>query len=620
MTPPRATVAFVASLGLIAACMAAVLLVVIAQHGRILHGTTVAGVDVGGQDVASARRVLAPVAEAEQRRRVAVSTPGARHFLDPRDVGLSFDVSGSASDAYARGRRWRVSSVAARLLAPTRTVEVMPRRTVDLTRLAAWVDDLADDIEREASAGSFHIEHEGTAPRVRAAGPHGALRVDRDASVEALAAALTSGERSVRLIATAELPPIGHAPIERITDDVALALMRPTVVRHDGRTLSIAPDVMARLIASVTTTDGSGRPQPMIAVPTHRVIALLGQEARDTFDRAGQDAQLVTARTPQVTLADLQGTAFRPLADDIAIRPSASTTTFRPRLLAAQLTNMLLERQRVADLDIEEIPAAITTAELEVGRPTHLLGTFTTFLAPATPRAANIALLADILDDHAIAPGATFSINETSGPRTCEDGFVPAGTIIRGELVDTCGGGVSQVGTTVLNAAFFAGLELNEWQPHSFFISRYPAGREATLTFPEIDVRFTNDTDGWLVLRSSTTPDSVTVSIYGIPRWREVRSVHGERRTPTDFDREERRTTEIAPGARRVIQAGAGGFTTTVERVRLPIDPTTDTTGQEVRERWTIRYQPQRRIVEIGALSAPPPDPSAADPGGLPPQ
>jgi vancomycin resistance protein YoaR len=212
----------------------------------------------------------------------------------------------------------------------------------------------------------------------------------------------------------------------------------------------------------------------------------------------------------------------------------------------------------------------------------------------------NIALLADILDDRHIGPDAAFSVNGTSGPRRCEDGFLPAGTIVRGELVDTCGGGVSQIGTTVVNAAFFAGVTLDQWQPHSFFISRYPAGREATLSYPELDVRFTNDTAGYLVLRASTTPQSVTVSIYGIPRWSEVRADHGERRAPTDFGREERVTTELPPGARRIVQAGGDGFTISVGRTRVPLDAAAEVSN----ERWTTIYRPQQRIVEVGAAQA----------------
>jgi len=579
-------------------------LVMIAQHGRILPGTVVAGVDVGGQDVASARRILAPALAAETRHPVAVATPGARIMLDPRVVGLDIDVDRTVSAAFARGRAWHASSLIARLLAPVRSVPVSPHRTVDVVALAGWVDEVADRIDRDGSVGTLDISSTDTDFAVVTIGPQGAVTVDRASSVEVLHAALQAGDRAVRLVAAAELPPAGRTAIEILAGDVEHALQRPMLLSHDGRTLTITPDVLARLVDIGSGADPAGRPTPTLEIPDARVRALLGPEGRSTFDRPALDARIVTEREPPVAQTALGTTTFVPVEIGVTIEPGNSSVTFVTTRTAAQIAQLIAARKHVAVADVEEVDPAVTTAAALAGRPTHLLGTFTTFYAAGAPRTVNIALLTDILDDHLIEPGATFSINETSGPRRCEDGFVPAGTIIRGELVDTCGGGVSQIGTTMMNAAFFAGVPLEQWQPHSFFISRYPAGREATLSYPELDVRFTNDTDAYLVLRASTTPTSVTFSLYGVPRWQEVGAVHGERRAPTDFGLEERSTTALPPGARRVVQEGGGGFTITVERIRTPIaTPAPDDPAAEiVRERWTTVYRPQQRIVEVGAL------------------
>ena len=620
MTRSRIGTALVITAATLGLMLAVLLLVGIAQHGRILPGTSVAGVDVGGQDVASARRILGPALAAEQRHPVAVSRPGALTVLDPRDVGLTVDVDATVDAAFARGRSGPLGGASARLLAPVRDVDVAPRRALDEALLAAWVDDLADRIDRETSEGSIEITSEDGSYAVTSEPPRGALRVDRAASVSTLRDALLGGERRARIVASVELPPSGAAAIERLAGDIEHAVRRPLLLRDDGRTLIITPDVLVELIDLGGATDEHGRSSPTLDVPVSRVRDRLGAEGRETFDRPGREARILTDRTPPATLSDLGDTTFRPVETSVTIVPSESRTRFVPALTAAQIERMIATRQHaaVADLDAEE--PDITTADVLGRRPTHLLGTFTTFYPAGPPRTVNIALLADILDDRPIAPGATFSINETSGPRRCEDGFVPAGTIIRGELVDTCGGGVSQVGTTVMNAAFFAGVDLEEWQPHSFYISRYPAGREATLSYPDIDVRFTNDTDDWMVLRASTTPDSVTVSLYGVPHWQEVRAAHGDRRAPTDFGRVERPTSDLAPGARRVVQSGSGGFTISVTRTRVAIDGAADattedaTTGDVTEQRWTTVYLPQLRIVEIGVAPGAAPDPTR-DPG-----
>ena len=117
----------------------------------------------------------------------------------------------------------------------------------------------------------------------------------------------------------------------------------------------------------------------------------------------------------------------------------------------------------------------------------QLIGTFTTYHPCCAPRVTNIHRMAEIIDGTAIAPGKTFSLNDASGERTTAKGFVAAPAIVDGELRDQIGGGVSQFSTTLFNAAWFAGLDVIEHQPHSLYIPRYPPGREATLDWRAID-------------------------------------------------------------------------------------------------------------------------------------
>jgi vancomycin resistance protein YoaR len=339
------------------------------------------------------------------------------------------------------------------------------------------------------------------------------------------------------------------------------------------------------------------------------VQQLLLPDARDILERPAIDARFLAPSAQPGVLDELGDAGFRPIRTSIGLEPGQSDVRLSASLLARQLESLVRSGHRIADADVIERPARLSAEAARAGAPTHLLGSFTTYHPAGSDRNINIRQLADTIDDTIVAPGEIFSVNELSGPRRCDDGYVEAGTIIRGELVDTCGGGVSQLGTTVFNAAYFAGVPLVQAQAHSFFISRYPPGREATLSFPELDVRFLNDTEGFLVLRTSHTPTSITVALYGVPKWDEVRATHSERRDPTDFERIERIVTTLPPGARRLIQDGGVGFTVTVTRTWLESEG-----GQAPpRERLTTVYQPQARIVEVGAsapASAAPPVPS----------
>ncbi len=111
------------------------------------------------------------------------------------------------------------------------------------------------------------------------------------------------------------------------------------------------------------------------------------------------------------------------------------------------------------------------------------------------------------------------------GERTAANGFVPGFIISNGIFKEDYGGGVSQMATTTFNAMFFAGLKDIEHKPHSFYISRYPVGREATVAWGAVDLRFENDTDHGVLIESKVTPATpssqgvVRVAMYSTKIW-----------------------------------------------------------------------------------------------------
>ncbi|MGH3029331.1 MAG: VanW family protein, partial [Gaiellaceae bacterium] len=206
-------------------------------------------------------------------------------------------------------------------------------------------------------------------------------------------------------------------------------------------------------------------------------------------------------------------------------------------------------------------PAAPAVTTRAARQADSLIGSFTTHFACCESRVTNIRLIAEAVDGTLIAPGEQFSLNGVAGPRTAEKGYVPAPFIADGKLIDAVGGGVSQFSTTIYNAAYFAGLKIDSHQPHSFYISRYPPGREATLDYATIELLWTNDTDAPVLVRSSTTDTSVTVDLYGANGGRRVEAVSGPR------------------------QPAGGAFAITVTRViRYP-------GGRTVREPFTTTYE-----------------------------
>lgn len=110
-------------------------------------------------------------------------------------------------------------------------------------------------------------------------------------------------------------------------------------------------------------------------------------------------------------------------------------------------------------------------------------------------------------------------MNDFVGERTREKGFVSAGTIQQGHFKDDVGGGISQFATTLFNAAFFAGLEFDDYQSHTIYISRYPYGREATLNYPDVDLAFINNTPYGVLMWAEYTGTSITLQMYSTQYW-----------------------------------------------------------------------------------------------------
>jgi vancomycin resistance protein YoaR len=207
----------------------------------------------------------------------------------------------------------------------------------------------------------------------------------------------------------------------------------------------------------------------------------------------------------------------------------------------------------------------------------------------------NIKRAAQILNGTTIAAGATFSLNPALGRRTLARGFVPAPQISDGLVNDGVGGGISQVATTMYNAAFFAGLRLNDHHPHQFYISRYPMGREATISWGGPELAFTNDWPARLRMRLVARNSSITIAFISASCGRHVTTTTGH---PYNFVRpitRYLRDPSLPRGVRKVIQqAGGPGFdidyTRRVYRNRaLKRD-----------ERFHVRYQPEDAFIVIG--------------------
>lgn len=568
------------------------------QRGQVLPNTSIAGIDVSGMTETQVRDALATTVEARETDTVTFTFEGEEHVLVPREVGYRIDVAETVDSALGRGRSGLPGDVVTRVRAFRQPAEFELIEVTDRDVLTAWVDDLADELDRPEIRGGVTIDAEEVA--VRRTMSQGEVVVDRTTTVQLAASAVRApGTQTFELPAETTEQPIADEEIIATAEDAERALAAPLVLRAEDASLELAPADLAALLEIDELGDVPGAIDLQLLVSPDRVEEVIGELGAARFDITPTSASYSARRTPPATFDAQLNATFRPINAPVEVEPGRVGREFDAELAATQLTELVRAGNREAQLRLAEVKAEFPTERAEELRPSHLIGTFTTYYTAGQVRVQNIQLLADVIDGELVLPGEQFSINEISGERSCEKGYQPAGTIVQGELVDTCGGGTSQFGTTTFNAAFFAGVQLDQWRAHSWYISRYPIGREATLSYPQLDVKFTNNTEGAILVKTSHTSTSVTVSLYGQPRATAVSARHSDRSQPRDFETEVRNTSELFQGQQRVLQSGSTGFTVTVTR-------TVELVGGGTEQRTiTTVYVPQTRIVERGTRPRP---------------
>jgi vancomycin resistance protein YoaR len=474
-------------------------------RNAVLPGIAVASVDVGGLSPAEAQAKIETRLEPRLARPVRVNV-GEGSFVVRPDRIWSLDATATEERAYQAGRE----SIQARLgalLAPFafgRDVEpVLDLRPAERRKLQTILDGATD---RPVNAT---LEMDGTQVVVEPGRAGTAVDVD----------ALLDSIRSVALLGAGGVSADVRTVQPAITTDEAraIALQAETVVaapvgirfRHK-RVGALDPAELAGLIRFERDAG------------TYRV-------ALDDEGLRAALLPLVKARTKDPVDASFRvvGTRVR------VVRARAGTTLDTDRAQAAVLAAALEPGVRIAPIALTKLPADFTTKEAKALGIRRRLSTFTTDMGESSAnRIWNVHLLGDYLDGTIVKAGQTFSYNKEVGPRTVERGFREGQMIFGGVLIPSIGGGVCQTATTVFNAAFEAGLPIRQRTNHSFYISHYPLGRDATVSWGGPDLVFKNDLEHAILIKVSYTDYTFTVSFYGT---RQGRKVVSKTSSPTNY-------------------------------------------------------------------------------------
>jgi vancomycin resistance protein YoaR len=170
------------------------------------------------------------------------------------------------------------------------------------------------------------------------------------------------------------------------------------------------------------------------------------------------------------------------------------------------------ERTHVT-MDLIPIHPKHRTEDLEAA--INNLGYYETWFHGSSDRLTNIRLAAGSINNTIIWPGAVFSFNEVVGPRTPERGYLPGPIILLGSSTMDYGGGVCQVSSTLFNAAINAGIKISERHGHTKPVGYVPAGRDATVSYDDLDLKLINNRSGPVIIKAGVSGSKVWAQILG---------------------------------------------------------------------------------------------------------
>jgi vancomycin resistance protein YoaR len=361
---------------------------------------------------------------------------------------------------------------------------------------------LADLAERLSSA----LPRPRRAQIVNRAGAYRVVPAKPGDAVDAQALAATLEKAVLRGVRTVT-PPLVHVEPELTTAAAEAAVARAKALADASVALTfkeqevgtLGPALLARLVRFRAQRD-----RFTVTFDPAR-IAKAVEPMLDPWRRRAVNARFV-----------VEGTRVR-------IAPSKPGLAVDGRWVADSVAAAAASAIPRASLRLKGVAADLTTREAEALGIRQRISSFTTDMGTSSAnRIHNVHLMANTIDGTIVKPGETFSFNERVGPRTAERGFREGQMIIGSLLLPSIGGGVCQTATTLFNNAFELGLPIVRRYNHSFYISHYPMGRDATVSWGGPDLVFRNDLESAILITTSYTDETLTFSFWGTDPKRRV--------------------------------------------------------------------------------------------------
>jgi vancomycin resistance protein YoaR len=540
----------------------------------VLPGVSVAGVDVGGLSPSAARTHIREELGERLDRPVQITVGKDSFTVTPSNI-FRVDAAASERAAFDAARGSFTARLGALAVPFAAKRDVEPVLRLHASGKAALAEELAGLTKRAVSARVAMKGEDAVVTRGRPG-----TGVDESAVLDALATTALAGLPALTVDLKTVEPPISNAAAERAA----------TI----ARTIAAAPVKLQ--LHGEGTIGKLGRPDLAALVR----FQPRGGVVRVVLDPRGVEKE-VAPRVRPFTTKPVDAT-FRVSGDRAYVVRSKRGTTLDLRGAQKAIYAAGGEAgNRTALLGLTALQPELSTKEARALGIRERISTFTTDMGESSSnRIWNVHLLGDYLQGTIVPAGKTFSYNQVVGPRTIERGFREGQMIFGGVLIPSIGGGVCQTATTIFNAAFEAGLPVSERHNHSWYISHYPMGRDATVSWGGPDLVFKNDLKRALLINVSFTDSTFTVNFYGTKQGRRVVSSTS---SPTNYTQPSMHYAidpTATPGSKSVVAGGGPGFDVNVHRKVYEH-------GKIIREDdFFTRYTPENPTTVYGPGGKPP--------------
>lgn len=488
--------------------------------GRIFPGVSVAGVDLTGLSPADAALKLNQTLSYPYTGKIVLRDGGRVWVVTPAQMGMAFDASSSAQTAYQLGRSGGLfASLDGQLRARSAGAEVPPVILFDQRVAHQYLQALSVEVDLPLMEASLRVE--GT-DVVAVSG-----QVGRALDVEGTLVFLSAQMQTYR---DGEVPLVIHE-------------QQPEIVDVSAQT-EIARRVLSQPLRLYIANAGEGDPGPWnydVQILANMIIV------RRVEDGGGAEVQVAldTAQLREIILgiatqvdrkSENAGFSFNDTTRQLELIKNARVGRVVDTEASIAVINeaLLQGEHNIALQVVEEQPAVTNTSTAEQLGITELVSSETSYFYGSTaPRIQNIRAAAERFHGVLIAPGEIFSMGDAIDDISLDNGYAEALIIYGGRTIKGVGGGVCQVSTTLFRTVFFGGYPVVERYSHAYRVSYYEqtssgainpnlAGLDATVYFPLVDFKFTNDSPYWILMETYVTDNALTWKMYSTNDGRSV--------------------------------------------------------------------------------------------------